>query len=56
MKILFSILFRSVATLAFAQDAKKNNTKSTDPNINPGTKAVAPIRPGATRVKTVVFC
>lgn len=55
MKILFSTLLISVATLAFAQDAKKNNTKSTDPNINPGTKALAPTPPAPPELKPLCF-
>lgn len=53
MKILFSILFLCVATLGIAQDVKKN--KSTDPNVNPGTKAIKPIPTTAPPLNPLCF-
>jgi TonB-dependent SusC/RagA subfamily outer membrane receptor len=53
MKILFSILFLCITTLAVAQNAQKN-TKTDNPNINPGTKAVA-TAPAPPELKPLCF-
>lgn len=55
MKIFFSGVLLCVTTIAFAQDAKKSNTKSTGANINPGTNAIASVSPAPPELKPLCF-